>query len=146
MELWQIIIAIIGGLGLVGGIIWRFATLEVKMRLLESIPTKVERLQTKVDDIWDVFLEQGRSSRRDLRIHESAPRLSDDGKNLVPDDKKAAIRELRRANPPLTGYDLISKLKKMFTVERLAEEARERGMDLDQYLALLADYEQEVEL
>lgn len=149
MELGEIIGTGAGGGTVLIGLIWRFVTLEIRARQIppltkavQSLSLQVEHVKTKVEDIWEIFLDDGRARRRDLRIYESSPRLSDEGKGLVPDDVKAAILEERKnSNSPLPGHELISLLKKRFGLERLVSEALERGMSLQDYLALLADYD-----
>jgi len=152
MELGEIIGAGAGG-PIALGLLWRFITLEVKakqiptlIKTVNTIGIQLEHVNTKVEDIWDIFLDEGRSKRRDLRVYESAPRLSDEGKGLVPEDLKQAILEEKdnergNANCDLPQHELISRLKKRFGLERLVKEALEREMSLQEYLALLADYD-----
>ena len=152
MELAEIIGAGAGG-PIALGLLWRFVTLEVKakqiptlIKTVNNMGIQLEHVNTKVEDIWDIFLDEGRSKRRDLRVYESAPRLSDEGKGLVPEDLKQAILEEKdnergNANCDLPQHELISRLKKRFGLERLVKEALEREMSLQEYLALLADYD-----
>lgn len=147
MELAVIIGASTGG-PIALGLLWRFVTLEVKAKqiptLIKTVNTmgiQLEHVNTKVEDIWAIFLDDGRSKRRDLRVYESAPRLSDEGKGLVPEDLKQAILEEKNNDCDLAGHELIHRLKKRFGLARLVKEALEREMSLQEYLALLADYD-----
>lgn len=147
MELGEIIGAGAGG-PIALGLLWRFITLEVKAKqiptLIKTVNTmgiQLEHVNTKVEDIWAIFLDDGRSKRRDLRVYESALRLSDEGKGLVPEDLKQAILEEKNNDCDLAGHELIHRLKKRFGLARLVKEALERELSLQEYLALLADYD-----
>lgn len=148
MELGEIIGTGIGGSIILIGLIWRLVTLEVRAKQIPNLAKAVqllalqlEHVNTKVEDIWAIFLDDGRSKRRDLRVYESTPRLSDEGKGLVPEDLKQAILEEKNNDCDLAGHELIHRLKKRFGLERLVKEALEREMSLQEYLALLADYD-----
>jgi hypothetical protein len=142
---WQIVIAIIAGLGLLGSIIWRFAALEIKTKnlptILEAIRNRLTTVEIRVNDIFDIFLEDGRSRRRDMREHHSKPRLTKEGKALIPDDVKECITKKRiMSNNQMPGREMIFQLKQELTIERLSQDAVEHGLGLIEYLALLADY------
>ncbi|MBA7619766.1 hypothetical protein ES703_27107 [subsurface metagenome] len=130
MSLGEIVVALIGGLTFIGAIIWRFHLLALQ----------VERIKTKVEDLWDILLEDGRLRISDLR---ASSRLSEKGKAMVPDDIKQAIAQYREEchnDCEIAGHDIICLIKKSLGIARLSADAKERHMSLLEYVALLADY------
>ena len=150
MEAWQIIATIIGVLAFMGGLIWRFAALEIKTKelphALTAVKERLSAVEARVNDIFDIFLEDGRSRRRDLREYHSAPKLTKEANGLIPDDVKKRITKKRmESNNSLPGREIVRHLKEELTIERLSQDAIDKGLSLLEYLALLADYSEEEE-
>ena len=148
MEVWQIITTIIAILAFMGAIIWRFAALEIKIKdlphTMSDMKERLSAVEARVNDIFDIFLEDGRSRRRDLREYHSAPKLTKAANDLIPDDvKKSITRKRMESNNCLPGREIVSQLKQELTLDRLSQDATERGLGLQEWIAILADYDEE---
>lgn len=141
MSMGEIIGSIIGGLALISGIIWRFVTkLHSLQDAVQLLAIQVERIKTKVEDIWLIFLEEGRSRRSDMR---ESPKLSEKGKELVPEDIRQAIACYRKEcynDCEIAGHEIVSLIIKSLGIERLSADAKDRDLSLQEYVAVLADY------
>jgi len=105
---------------------------------MQKYPLEETAVMTKT--LWDIYVVDALRNRPDLAEHHSSYRLKPEGQCLIPDDIKQELDHLP-TNPTnkeaiASGYLVV----KFLGVERVSRMAEEKGLSMQEAIAVLSTY------
>ena len=146
METIVSIVGLVTGILSIAGVVYvlgvwkgRFETKLLNLQKAnEDYPPAEIALMTKT--LWDIVVVDALRSRPDLAERGSGYRLKKEGEDLIPTDLRDELSSLvlssRSAKVSVTGWELV----KVLGMERVQNFAEEKGLSVQEAIAVLATY------
>jgi hypothetical protein len=131
-----LILSIITLIGIIGSAFYWKATIDNLMKCTKDVPGRTVILETKMDIIWQLCVDQNLATKPHLAKRGSGYKLTEEGEKIISTlaDK---IAKLQKEYPDIKPSDILVVVSKEIGMEELQRIGHETGCSMADLMSLL---------